>query len=195
MFYVLIFISVFVATSSLQSMEIIKKVLLKNKKYCNPIIENNIVVNKISKKYNLPQEIIFFIKKLSELSRNKDFEQAFPRIKEWKNFSIPLTYHQLLSSKQIDVVKTLFSKAIHLTPCRGQIFMMYDLDSNQQYKVFTTIPIAFRLCLTKPPHYEQKVLLHQEPHESISKDNIILVGPNAKQELIIPENLFIDNIF
>src|SRR4030095_1643651 len=187
MLYMLIIISVFFITSSLQSMEIIKKVFHKNKQYRNPIIENNIIVNKISKKYNLPQEIILFIKKLSELSRNKDFEHTFPCINVWNNFSIPITYHQFLSPEQTDVVKTLFSGSIHLMPCRGHVFIAYLLDSSQQYKVFKTIPIAFRLYLIKPPHHEQKVLLHPEPHESISRDNIILVGPNAKQELIIPE--------
>lgn len=187
MFYVFIIISVFFTASSLQSMEIVKKVLHKNKKYRNPIIENNIVVNKISKKYNLPQEIILFIKKLSELSRNKDFEQNFPCISVWKNFSIPITYHQLLSLEQTDVVKTLFSSSPHLMPCRGHVFMAYLLDSSQQYKVFKTIPIEFRQYLTKPPCQEQKVLLHPEPHQSVSRNNIILVGSNAKQELIIHE--------
>src|SRR6266404_4165333 len=99
----------------------------------------------------LPQDITNHILKYSMLLGNKCFEENFPRIKDWHNFSIPIVYHHALTQKQIEVMAKLFEYYTFELMSKDTYTSHYFLRSKKDYRILLKMPIELRKHLTKAP--------------------------------------------
>lgn len=193
MFYSLIFISTIFLTSSLNSMEIVKK----NRKP-NTTLKKYLLTKEIGKNNDTPIEISNYITQhhitllnnhLLDLLKDENSTMV-----AWDDAHIPVNYYLLLNYPQIELIKDvlLSSSKIDLPYVpqyyerhRGNPYQWdYFIQSEDDYKLFLTLPIELRKCLAQAP----KVLInwwtrHQQDPLSCYKNIPIPTTVNPSQAI------------
>lgn len=192
----LLFMTTLFITSASYSMKIIKKInRIKTKnflqqKYIHPIITDFLVTQRMLNSNILPKEITTQIQQLCIRLRDNDFENNFLYFDIWNDFNIPRHYHWHLTSQQTHCLQQYFMYEPSLIACHQEkrIAMHYSLNSKEDYKIFKTIPIEIRRCLTKLPQSKQGI--DGYTNTDINEYKILRVGDcykGIKGKFIIPE--------
>lgn len=185
--------------------------LKENKKssYNNLITKEFLFAKTIRNNNILSTTIICIILNYSRLLRDKDFRDSTAAYAEqWRDFRIPTLYHHILSSKQMNLIQNLLTSEhfegyspIDFSKELIQIYrpyeMHYCLKSKKDYKLFLTLPIELRQCLTQLP--SSKTDYNIIIPENINPNKTILVKSimakitketdftGYKAKLIVPE--------
>lgn len=193
MLYALIFITSLCTINSLHGMQLFKNRKQTKTEPSQTIYKKIFLTRIIGKNYTLPQEIVSEIVQYAPLLRKKDFDKNFIHIHQWDDFRIPLLYQYLLTPEQTNIMTQLFEYDPGSCHYENRYRMHYSLDSKKDYKLFLTLPIEVRRCLTKLPQSAQMYLLSNSlanPDDNINRDKTIRVGTcldGIKPKLIIPE--------
>ena len=159
-------------------------------------------IHQIIKTKNIPYDIANQILRYNILLGNKDFEEKFPYIQKWHDFSIPLTYHHFLTHKQIALMAKVFeyysfnnTKSLTYFPACKRVTHRYFLRSSHDYKQFLKLPIELRQYLIQLPLSSQQQLSNFYPASVCDyictyPNPVIYVGKyveDAKVKSIIPK--------
>ena len=194
MIYARLFICTILMTSSLNSMEIVKKHTQHSQSF-----KRYLLTQKICKKESFPKEIGYYIIHYYLALKNNHLlgllkkEDLF--MVAWDNVHIPINYYHLLTYIQIELIKEILS---YRPPCVQYCHKCdkykldkrdyrlcekdYFLESKKDYQLFLTLPIELRKCLAQAPKslISWAIELQEDPRYNY-KDIIIPKAINAFQ--------------
>jgi len=208
MYHIIIFMSIVLVTTESYSMNKIRKTKLikhhkKNNNLYHSLAGELLFTHHIINKNILLPEIAWQIAHWSSLLKRKDFEnKKEPFIEKWHDFRIPIENCYFLTQKQIILTqKIVMSIPIQTAVDDGILVsneIFYRLSSEREYKLFLTLPIQLRKCLSKKPlslmqpskYPFDDVCIFSCPdcnNLRINRDKVILV--KNKYKPILPEEI------
>lgn len=158
---IIIFMSIILITAESHSMNKVRKTksvkrYKKDNNRYHSLSEELLVTQRIIDKKILLPEIAWHVMSYSLLLTHKRFEnRQEPFIEKWHDFRIPISCCHFLTQKQMALTRNIImSVPIQQTECDGIIMsneIFYRLSSERKYKLFLTLPIQLRRCLSKKP--------------------------------------------
>lgn len=118
------------------------------------------------------------------LLKIKNFKTKFPpkALKSWNDFSIPIQYTCMLTSKQLCALEHVLLNEKPLI--KYPHYIRYNLPNKQTYKWFITIPISLRKHLLELPQSQKHM---DEADNNMHFYQTIFITSKNTSKFIIPE--------
>lgn len=163
----------------------------------NPIITSLFYIKEICDKNKIISEIMEYIKWYSFALKNTDFLNISELcLTNWHDFRIPTDHHWFLTSHQINLMQDLLTSSPYSGTYDRVRQIHYILKSKKDYRLFLTLPIEIRKCLTLMPKSEIEVQKQILPLErslitQINVNRTIEVKLTSKKPLSIKQTQFV----
>jgi hypothetical protein len=191
-----IFLITFLISSSLHCMEIIKKQIRKkdnaNNNYFS-ITNELLFTHTMHTKNIIPRDVTKLIEKYCTEIRMKEFiRNERLLLRQWNDCRIPPVYLFFLTHKQMNLIQELLIKRNCYIVQNDEKY--HVLESKKEYKLFLTLPITLRRCLTFLSRFDVDILSafdFSRPTD-LDPDTLIPINPtktiqikNQTQETIL----------